>query len=97
MLDVEFILVVDDIEYQHRLLSRPKAEALLNSVHEPRAFNSSRRIVIYKQCMADVKNLASRKILVHRRHLTFAIDNDALIATFSEGREPWRDWIVISH
>jgi hypothetical protein len=61
MLDVEFILVVDDIEYQHRLLSRPKAEALLNSVHKPRAFNSSRRVVIYKQCMADIKNLASRK------------------------------------
>jgi hypothetical protein len=31
------------------------------------------------------------QILVHRRHLTFAIDNDALIATFSEGRDPWRD------
>lgn len=45
MLDVEFILTVDDIEYQHRLLSRPKAEALLNT---PRAFNSSRYIVIYK-------------------------------------------------
>lgn len=48
--------------------------------------------------MADVQDFKGiSQIMVHARHPTFAIDNDTLIATFSEGRDPWRDWIVISH
>jgi hypothetical protein len=61
MLDVEsIILAVDDIEYQHVLLSRPKAERY--STHQERSTHR-RHIVIYKRCMADnprISHLANR-------------------------------------
>lgn len=47
--------------------------------------------------VADIKIQESRKpwympVISHSQ-----LNNDALIATFSGGRDPWRDWIVISH
>lgn len=48
--------------------------------------------------MPNILHLANRRLVAVMS--TFAIDNGqqtTLTPRFLEGRDPWRDWIVISH
>ena len=89
MLDVEFILTVDDIEYQHQLLSRPKS--VTQHTTSVQLIKVHRHLQVVHGQRGRYQDSRISKTVVHARHLTFAIDNDTLIATFSEGRDPWRD------